>query len=595
MRKNLTLFTLLFLLFNLQTLISQNQFPESYFSANHPKPTGEMLSSLKTPDMLYIRAEAVYSIPFKRECIYAINKEGQKVWDSFNWSFFSDSDLQFKYMIQASDGFLYLIVYEVYESSASYYFIMVNGETGELVRKYKFANDLTPYSIFERAAGEIGVIYYNANYKHWLYMFSSSNFVVLHNYFLSNYTVSGVLPDPSGDFIYAAADSLHKVNGLNPAQAYWRAKLPNLGSLYQISNFAVAPGGQTMIYWGGGLLGSTYYDIRAQVNLATGATTTLSSSQSSNGLYSIVDMLVRGDTAWLCYGGHSLYASRFAVKAYSLATGSLYYETSYQAIDPSTGEPYYVHSGSTSFDMDQSGNLFMAGYCNSANVPNGMMIVIKARASNGQKLLTKVIDVTPGQKDVLSYGRVAWCPDNQKLWVGGIIELSQNLKKPALYELNRTDGGILQRIDLSGNYDYASAVKQFMPTSDGFCALLQLDNCISVIRYNNDHQILWQKEICQPQLIKAGGLYPGINNRIFVTGTNFYTGAPLSSQKPFYTDSLHLFQLDLGTGQVQRQWKVSAPQEGYPLHVAAQSDTIRFFTHNNEYRRSYVISRLVVM
>jgi hypothetical protein len=247
-----------------------------------------------------------------------------------------------------------------------------------------------------------------------------------------------------------------------------------------------------------------------------------------------------------------------------------------------------------SLALDSSGNLFMAGYCNSAGVPGGMMIVIKARASNGQKLLTKVIDVTPGQKDVLSYGRVAWCPDNQKLWVGGIIELSQNLKKPALYELNRTNGGILQRIDLSGNYDYASAVKQFMPTSDGFCALLQLDNCISVIRYNNDHQILWQKEICQPQLIKAGGLYPGINNRIFVTGTNYYTVAPLGFQGPFYTDSLHLFQLDLATGQVQRQWKISAPLDGYPLHVAAQSDTIRFFTHNDEFRRSYVIINNII-
>jgi hypothetical protein len=591
MRNNLTPFLQLLLLLTLETLHSQSQFPATYFTANHPKPTGEMdQQCLKTPDMLYLRAEAVYSVPSIRECVYAINKEGQKVWDSFNWSFLPDSELRYKSMIRASDGFLYIIVSEAENTLESYYFIKVNGQTGELVQKYKFTNGITPYSIFERIAGEIGVFYYNENFKHRLYLFSSQNLVVLQDHFLANHRVSGVLTDPSGDFIYGAADSLHKVNGLNPTQAYWRSKLPNSGSNYSASYFEVTPDGQSMIYWGEG----NDSEIRAKVDLATGAVTTLATQHYGNGIYSIVDKIVRGDTVWHCYYGQSVYSSKFAIKAFSRTTGSIYYETSYQALNPSTGEPYYMHSGSSSFDMDQSGNLFIAGYSNSITHLGGMFIIIKVRASNGQKLITKVIDVTPGQVDVLSYARVAWCPDNQRLWIGGIIELSPNLKKPILCELNRTNCGLLQQRDLSGNYDYASAVTQFLPTSDGFCALLQLDNCISVVRYNNDHQLLWQKELCQLQLIKAGGLYPGTNNRIFVTGTNFYTGFPLGLQKPFYTDSLHLFQLDLATGQLQRQWKVPAPQDGYPLHVAAQSDTIRFFTHNNEYRRSYVIRNNVI-
>lgn len=51
------------------------------------------MSFIRTPDLLYIHAKAPHGIPYARECMFAVDPEGNRVWNSFGWDFESASVL----------------------------------------------------------------------------------------------------------------------------------------------------------------------------------------------------------------------------------------------------------------------------------------------------------------------------------------------------------------------------------------------------------------------------------------------------------------------------------------------------------------------
>lgn len=594
--RNLTL--VLALLASLCTQIrAQTPFSETYFSAKYPKPTGDLIKYIRTPKLLYIHASTPYTSPIKRDGLYALNPEGQRVWHSFDWDFDPQSELTFSNILLAADGSLYILVQEVINASIlQYSLIRVHGGSGAVLWKYPIPANHTGYQIVEGTPGEISIVYFdkNAIYNHYLRTLSAQDGSVLRNHYLARYYVTGIAADAAGNFVFVAGDSISKINGLDPTLAYWRMRMPPPNnSSYDRALFTFNPDGETAVFWGGSS-SSLYYQVEAVINLNTGAAKITQTKQIGGG-YSEVERVLRGDTVFICrYNNNSIYYSKFALEAYRVSDGKLLYENGYDIIDPATGKPYNDYSLSRSMDMDQEGNLYLVGRsCKDKGL--GIMSVVKARASDGVQIWNKTVDITPADKDLYSYGRIAWCPpSNNKLWLAGMIQVNPKLKSPVLFELDKNTAAPIQTIKLGGTYDHPSGTLQFLPVDDGYCALVQLDNCAAVYRYDAAHQPLWKKELCQEQLVKAGGLYKGLNNSLFVTGANHATPSPTGLESPLKVDSLLLYRLDVNTGNVQRIWKFPAPDGGYPIHVAGLSDTIRYFVHANGYRRAYrIINNLI--
>ena len=179
-------------------LPAQTPFTETYFSPNHSKPTGEVIGFIRTPDRLFVHAKAPHGIPYARECMFAVDPEGQQVWNSFSWDFEPDSELNFEYKHLASDGSLYIVVEETVDISIrTFYLIKVHGGTGAMLWKIKIPDGQTAYLFLERAAGEISFVYRDAVFDHFLKTLSAQDGVVLRDQkILTEYVVAGIVALP---------------------------------------------------------------------------------------------------------------------------------------------------------------------------------------------------------------------------------------------------------------------------------------------------------------------------------------------------------------------------------------------------------------
>lgn len=562
---------------------AQSTFTETYFNANYPKPTGEVLASIKTPERLIVSVTTPLGANrYPGACLMAVDTAGNQIWNSAHWSFPNTQSLRFKELFLGSDQGLYVLAETSSNNVYQNFLLKINSLTGAEIWRKPFSADHILRWMIERKPGELVVVYTDkaAGYTQNLRCYDQQTGAVLRDVYLSDDLINGIYADKQGDLIYVIYNRLYKINGNDPGQLIWQRELNITGNLLSARFIPIPTTTDSLFYW-------FSWGTNSLIGLIRTGDGKILESTPVNLPNLPGETIIRGDTAFFCSkAAQAIYYHYFFVSAIQLSTATIAYKQSYAVKKIGAAPAQYTTDYSTSFDIDQDGFMYLTGY--SSNSPYQSIGVIKARSSDGGEVWNKVADVTLPDEDTRSNGHIAWLSRSGKLWVGATLEIQSNVRTPALLEIDKTTGKILQQKWLSGNYRFASGLIQFLPVPGGYCTLKQLDKCIAVERYDHQQNRLWSREICRLHLLAAGGLYEGKDSTLYVTGTTYQTKLFSSETNVFNADSVHLFRLNLSDGQEHTRWRFPGLQ-GYPLHVAGLSDTIRVFVQNNGERRVYRI------
>ena len=556
------------LLFLLSQLLSAQAFSESYFAARNPKPEGRIKGFLKDDKTLVIHATAPYESPYSTEYIACIDADGQTLWQSFDWP----SPAAFRTFSKLTAG-VGNALYLTSDEDGIRYLLKVDRLAGTVLWKKKLPGGTEVLNMVERTPDELAVMEYLGNCN--LVMYDAEKGTPLGSRYIDG--IPGLLAaDVAGDLYYSRADSVFKLEGVDPAHYLWRvsAHNPLSGNNESWSQAYIRPGSGAMTIWGktSGELG-----IYAHLNTLTGQVNVTHQNYTGEHLR---DWAVSADTLFSCWqhafvGGGTY---RFSLLASRISNGEFLYQQFHYVNQTGTNIPLYGAAGSLSLDTDGAGNVYLTGYGNTANYEPGAWGVLKAQASDGAKIWDMVFDDTPGAYDNLSTGRIVWHPGNGKLWLAGEMQQNEFLTTPILTELNPVTGNRLSTRLISGNYQFPSAVLQILPAASGFYTLKQLDNCVAVDHQDAAGNIVWEKQICRSQFLQASDLYTGKDGDVYVTAANYHT--PYLQSEPFFTDSLHIFRLDAASGAISGHWQMAnTNQNVYPMFASAQTDTVLLFFH----------------
>ncbi|MEO6760624.1 MAG: hypothetical protein ABIO24_14290, partial [Saprospiraceae bacterium] len=491
------------------------QLNEQYFSADNPKLGGEILDFIRTDSLLFLEGRSYNFETPTASYMAAVDKNGEVIWNS-NFLPYADPYVQLGKMCQGGDGDIYCIAVK----GASRQIWKLDANTGGLIWSAPLPDNSETYYLVRQGNDRIALLVENNG-------FQIQSRSVLTGDLQIGFGIPGnsanLAADPAGNLYVTQADSLLQFVNNTSGQIGWKQQvsLPFGSFPFSLENhYWFSNDGQRALLFG---TENGNYGGYALLDLATGATIHSEKTASEEHLR---DFVVRGDTlygAWQnAFSGGGTY--QFSVVAIRLSDGLLAYEKAYDIHLPGQpGLPVPGGSGPFGITMDNNRDLYLTGYCHGDGV--GTCAALKVKSADGTALWDALLDITPPALDNFSVGRIAWCPDGEKVFIGGTIN-SGNFSPPLLFRIDPQNGAILQQTSFYGKYQFPSKTVQILSDNNGCFVLKQLDNCVSLSFHDTQGALIWNREFCDLFFLQTGGLYHGrqqdlylsANSKIFVAG-----------------------------------------------------------------------------
>lgn len=446
-----------------------------------------------------------------------------------------------------SGGFLFASVYlENYYSNSQMEFWKIDPTSGNIIWKKKYEVKFNPGNKM-LALLDYDSTNFLTGYKT---NSASDNYLVFVNK-LSGDTLNNNKIESSGaefidisidshkDIYYLLNDTLYKRSGINPQNLIWKSTYSGTKFLKHV----YVDANDSVFIFGNSSVPSDFYSRVLSINTCNGSSLWMTQHYSETSLYR--DMKDKNGFLFITwqhrYVGSGDYY--FRTNKINKLTGHEEWFTNYGFSIPGVGNN--VPQSGISLDIDQSGDVYLTGYCNSYNYEPATFAILKLNGFDGGPVYQKIIDLDTNIHDDLSVG-LASCIINNKPYFAGTLQtdFAMSRQKIVFIKLNPSTGDTVFMKFAGGNYQFPSnTIYIGNYINNQTLVLKQYGRKVKVESYDFAKHLIWERTISSEYYLSAGNIASTPSGDIYLSALS----SAYYSQPPFYAsskDSLFIYQLN---------------------------------------------------